>query len=71
MRLRTPGPTGPVRVLCALPLLLALVGAVGPAAAPSPAAPAPARTAPAPGQVLSLPEAIELALRQQPTIRST
>ena len=70
MRLRTPAPTGPVRVLRVLPLLLAVVGAVGPAAAQSPAAPAPARTAPAPGQVLSLPEAIELALRQQPTIRS-
>ena len=74
MRLRTPAPTGPVRVLRVLPLLLAVVGAVGPAAAQAPAAPppatAPTRTAPAPGQVLSLPEAIELALRQQPTIRS-
>ncbi|MBI4013053.1 MAG: TolC family protein [Candidatus Rokubacteria bacterium] len=74
MRLRTPGPTGPARVLCALPLFLAVVGAVGPATAQAPAAlppaTAPTRAAPAPAQVLSLPEAIELALRQQPTIRS-
>jgi TolC family type I secretion outer membrane protein len=53
------------------------VAAQAPAPAPAPAPPAPAApvppaapAAPATGQVLTLQEAIQLALRQQPTIRS-
>jgi outer membrane protein len=54
----------------ALGTLLALLATAGPPAGAQESPPAPPRTAPAPGQVLSLPEAIELALRQQPTIRA-
>ncbi len=39
-------------------------------AQPPPAAPPTSRITPAPGQVLSLPEAIDLALRQHPSLRS-
>lgn len=60
-------------------LLILLSAGTMPAAAQAPAAPAtppaaptpaPAPAAPASGEVLTLPAAIELALRQQPTIRS-
>jgi TolC family type I secretion outer membrane protein len=55
----------------ALGLVLAALAALAtPAVAQAPPAPSTPRTAPAPGQVLSLQEAIDLALRQQPTIRS-
>jgi len=50
-------------------VLAALVGAARPVAAQAPPAPPP-RSVPAPGQVLTLPEAIALALRQHPTIRA-
>ncbi|MBI2467962.1 MAG: TolC family protein [Candidatus Rokubacteria bacterium] len=50
-------------------VLAALVGAARPVAAQAPSAPSP-RSAPAPGQVLTLPEAIALALRQHPSIRA-
>jgi outer membrane protein len=42
----------------------------GSAPATQPAAPSTPRVAPPAGQVLTLPEAVELALRQHPTIRS-
>ncbi len=58
-------------MLSALGLLLTVAAVTAtPAAAQAPPTYTTPRTAPAPGQVLSLPEAIELALRQQPTIRS-
>jgi outer membrane protein TolC len=62
-------------VRSALPALGSLLAVAAVTAMPAgvPAQPAPTttpRTAPAPGQVLSLQEAIDLALRQQPTLRS-
>lgn len=63
----------PVRsVVCAARSLVAVtLVAAAPAEAQLPGRPTPMpRTAPAPGQVLSLPDAIALALRQHPTLRS-
>jgi TolC family type I secretion outer membrane protein len=61
----------PRPALSAAGLVLAVIAATAiPTAAQAPAAPPGPRMAPAPGQVLSLQEAINLALRQQPTIRS-
>jgi outer membrane protein len=51
-------------------LLLVAAATATPAGAQAPSAYTTPRTAPAPGQVLSLEEAIDLALRQQPTLRS-
>jgi TolC family type I secretion outer membrane protein len=57
----------PARVLTAVVGLgLVMMSSPAPAEAPPPAVAAP----PAPGQVLSLPEAVALALRQNPTITS-
>jgi outer membrane protein len=57
--------------LSALGCLLTVAAASAiPAGAQAPSTYTTPRTAPAPGQVLSLPEAIDLALRQQPTLRS-
>jgi outer membrane protein len=56
--------------LSALGCLLAVAASATPAGAQAPSTYTTPRTAPAPGQVLSLQEAIDLALRQQPTLRS-
>jgi len=48
----------------------AILAAATPVSAQGPSPAPPPRTSPAPGQVLTLRDAIELALSQQPTIRS-
>ncbi|MGH7318174.1 MAG: TolC family protein [Candidatus Rokuibacteriota bacterium] len=51
-------------------LVAVVLGLPAPLVAQSPPAAPPSRITPAPGQVLSLPEAIDLALRQHPSLRS-